>query len=395
MKRKISVLLLSLVGITLFFIACQKDDAVAEVSGLLVKTTPTKINYYEGEELELSGLVVTIKWDNGKVEDVKFEDFTIMGIKCLPENGSKLLASTSVNITHSVTGTSVNQSITVSKLEVTGLLIKTPPTKLDYYKSDVLDLSGLIVTLTNNNGSLEEISFTEFESNGIECSPASGTIVTSELTEVIVKHDDSGVSANQDINYVTLTDIDGNIYPLVKVGNQIWMAEDLRVTKEHDGTAILLVDNEIGWSALNANDTDKAYNNGSDGNVYYTYAAAKDACPEGWHLSSRDDWNTLVSFIAADGYEYCEGKTLKTITGYREPDDIDDLGTDIYGFSGTPNGCRSRDYSLFGVGRFGFWWGSETSATEAWRCNLHFNNSRVEYYSYEKNLGFAVRCVKD
>jgi len=108
---------------------------------------------------------------------------------------------------------------------------------------------------------------------------------------------------------LTVTDYDGNTYNTVQIGNQVWMAENLKVTHYSDGTEIQLVEDKSAWETLSH--TDKAYcyynNISSNGKTYgalYTWAAVMNGagssntnpgrvqgvCPDGWHLPSDAKW---------------------------------------------------------------------------------------------------------
>ena len=241
--RKISLtsILITIFSI-LILISCQEDDP--EFTSIKIKTAPSKIVYFEGDDLDLSGLVVTLNLDNGKSEDIDFLNFANEGISCNPINGSELtLTSTSIVITHDASGMSVNQTIVVTKLKVTDIALKNPPTKLEYFIGEALDLSGLEVTIYMNDGTTKDITVGEFEIYGITSFPLNGTIL-SEPVMVTINHNDTDININQEI-ILKLKDFDNNAYPIVKIGKQIWMAENLK-TKHYangdiidDGTGIL------------------------------------------------------------------------------------------------------------------------------------------------------------
>jgi uncharacterized protein (TIGR02145 family) len=218
--------------------------------------------------------------------------------------------------------------------------------------------------------------------------------------------------------FVECKDGDGNYYKIVKIGTQIWMAENIKATKYTDGTKIPLVTDYSEWKKLGNNNSDKAYcwydndeemANSKGYGALYTYAAATNGddsannvqgvCPNGWHLPSDDEWYILEYHISNDGYS-AQGKPLKSTTGWKWNDyyDITGNGTDIYGFCGLPGGARSSSLNpvFWSEGELGFWW----SATEhgenwGWRRELsYFSESFTRSYPY-KSEGFSVRCIKD
>jgi len=220
--------------------------------------------------------------------------------------------------------------------------------------------------------------------------------------------DDVVIAFQQDGAGSALTDADGNSYNAVWIGNQLWMAENLKVTQEAGGTAIPTVsdDNSSGstndeWAALVDNDTDKAYcyynNNASnEADTYgalYTYAAAKDACPTGWHLPTDAEWTELTNYIANDGHSGTEITALKSATGWSSSGN----GTDDYGFTALPGGFRHYTNGTFdGVGYDGYWWSStESSSSSAYSRRLYYSGTYVGGGYYGKSFGFSVRCVKD
>ena len=213
--------------------------------------------------------------------------------------------------------------------------------------------------------------------------------------------DDVVITFRQDGAGSTLTDADGNTYNTVYIGSQLWMAENLKVTQEAGGTAIPLVTDNTAWAALGDNDIDKAYcynNNNTSGEkdtygALYTYAAAKNTCPTGWHLPTDAEWTELENFIANDGYSETEGIALKSTTGWIGSGS----GTDDYGFAALPGGYRGHSYGFFGgVGSDGIWWSStEHSSGFAYYRGLYGSYSTVTRGSTSKSDGFSVRCVRD
>lgn len=210
----------------------------------------------------------------------------------------------------------------------------------------------------------------------------------------------------------TLTDYDGNIYNWIGIGKQAWMAENLKVTHYPDGTAIPLVTDSSSWSNLTYPDDAYCYYN-NDINyadtygALYTWSAAKNgasssssnpsnvqgACPDGWHLPSREEWLELESYIEADGYSGQEGAALKSTSGWMSNGN----GTDIYGFKALPGGIRSHDGSFDRLSDRGYWLSSSTdyipSAVDV--CYLSYYHSSLVMPGGYKSAGLSVRCVKD
>ncbi len=194
-----------------------------------------------------------------------------------------------------------------------------------------------------------------------------------------------------------VTDTDGNEYKAVRIGNQVWMAENLRTTKDKAGNPIPLIEKKSEWAALEETNTYKAYcfyeNDGSYGyGALYTYAAAMDACPAGWHLPNDEEWMTLESYLKENGHDEITAKVLKARTGWAE----DGNGTDDFGFAALPGGFRSDNGNFNSSGVMGYWWSStETQDIYAWHRYISHRYDVLSRYGMGKSAGYSVRCVKD
>lgn len=191
-------------------------------------------------------------------------------------------------------------------------------------------------------------------------------------------------------------DPDNNSYPIVKIGTQWWMAENLKTTKYNDGCTIPNVTDNSAWAAL----TTGAYcwnnNDINNKNIYgalFNWYAVKTGklCPIGWHVNSDAEWTTLSTFL---GGIYVAGGKMKE-TGTTHWQSPNKGATNESGFSGLPGG--SRYDSGFGyVGSNGGWWSStEGSSDDAWKRGLTCWDTYVNRISGSKNYGFSVRCVRD
>lgn len=227
-----------------------------------------------------------------------------------------------------------------------------------------------------------------------------------------------GTAYGDELNFTTInietgtvSDIDGNVYKTVKMGDQWWMAENLKVTHYHNGTAIPLVTDNTLWGNLDDNNTDDAYcNYNNTVNEYgslYTWAAAmgdnassssanpsgiQGACPSGWHMPSDAEWTELVDFVGDNGHSGIEGAALKAISGWNSSSGN---GTDNYGFTILPGGVRDDGNGTYNnVTYLGIFW----STTEIYGTNAYTRNfvySNVFRDNFYKSYGHSVRCVKD
>lgn len=207
----------------------------------------------------------------------------------------------------------------------------------------------------------------------------------------------------------TVFDIDGNEYMTVKIGNQWWMAENLKVSKYNDGTLIPFVqDPNFGWS--NVQDAYCNYNNSSTTTGYlYNYKAVTNAsklAPEGWHIPTDAEWKQLENHLGMNGIELDatgwrgskEGEKIKmeANTGWAFFEGV--WATNETGFSAEAGSCILFDGTSGnpGIQYNGFWWTtSEYSNTEAWYRHLDYKEQRIFRFHGLYNYGFSVRCVKD
>jgi uncharacterized protein (TIGR02145 family) len=195
--------------------------------------------------------------------------------------------------------------------------------------------------------------------------------------------------------FVACTDADGNNYPVVQIGNQIWMAENLKTTKYNDGSILSnITDNNI-WNNLQSGAYCWYENNISLKDTYgalYNWNAisTKKLAPIGWHVPTDAEWTTLTNYL---GGEANAGNKLKE-TGakhWKSP-----IATNETGFTALPCGFRDYKGTFQNIGSFGYWWSSSPASTmSVWYRLMYNNNSNVGRYYSNKSSGYAVRCVKD
>jgi uncharacterized protein (TIGR02145 family) len=200
---------------------------------------------------------------------------------------------------------------------------------------------------------------------------------------------------NQLISAGAITDADMNVYPVVKIGTQYWMAANLRTRKYYDGTDIPLVFDDTEWQNLTTPGYCwYEYNEGvygSFGALYNWYAVNTGIlCPKGWHVPSDDEWTILSTYL---GGESVAGGKMKSVTGW---DDPNTGATNESGFSGLPGGDRYAEGTFHLVGHFGGWWSStELSADYVWGWSLIYSDAYGSRIGVGKGIGFSVRCLRD
>lgn len=154
----------------------------------------------------------------------------------------------------------------------------------------------------------------------------------------------------------TLTDSDGNVYETIKMGNQIWMKENLKTTSFNDGTPISFYTNaEFGnnWGSLNDmmplyqwastydlnNVVDEELPEDYYGAMYNHFAIESGKlAPDGWRIPTKADFEILEDFLASEGHQGNQATVLKTETGWLPNSGV---GTNLYDFNALPNGYVS------------------------------------------------------
>ncbi len=199
----------------------------------------------------------------------------------------------------------------------------------------------------------------------------------------------------------TVTDIDENVYSTVKIGEQVWMAENLKVSRYNDGTLIPLVNTPQTWSMLSTgarclNDTLAPVN---EYGYLYNHRAVQSnkLAPVGWHVPSQTEYLTLLDSLSTTNQT--EDMLLSRLKEAGAAHWLFDYanGTNISGFTALPGGYRSSTGEVFNIGAVAMWWTVSKGPDEN---NASYYNLRIEPYSVytdqsDLNNGLSVRCLKD
>jgi len=249
-------------------------------------------------------------------------------------------------------------------------------------------------TLTNVNVSIDELTAGTTYHYRIKATNSLGTTFGNDMTITTFINGLTG----------TIGDNDGNIYKTIGIGNQMWMAENLKTTKYNDGEAISLVtDNDI-WRNLVTSgycwyDNAEASYKATYGALYNGYAVnTGKLCPTGWHVPTRSEWSILVTYLG--GFLSDAGGKLKEAgtTHWLSPNTG---ATNLSGFTGLPGGSRDYYWGSFGYGAstvnpYGFWWTSTIDLPNTlWYHSLHYWDSYVGGSASSLKYGYSVRCIKD
>ena len=210
--------------------------------------------------------------------------------------------------------------------------------------------------------------------------------------------------------------VNNEIYSEVRIGNQVWMGENLRSVKYSDGTPIPLVKKTEEWAALTTPaycwyDNNKSiYKPSPYGALYNWYAVnTGKLCPAGWHVPSAAEWDTLVWFVGDSiprdmGWLPYERETagIKLKEAGNAHWMLNDTihATDEYGFTALPGGNRNVYGPFFSVGERGYWWTSteeeyDPENDDAASREMYFDSNGVTDLHQYRKFGMSVRCVKD
>lgn len=201
----------------------------------------------------------------------------------------------------------------------------------------------------------------------------------------------------------SVTDADGNIYPIVTIGQQVWMSENLKVTKYNDGTPIPLIEDNSAWGKLTTpgmcwyNNDQATYFANKYGALYNWYAVnSGKLCPKGWHVPTDAEWTILSEYLGGSGI--AGGKMKEAGTAHWSSPNTG--ANNHSGFNGLPAGTRYNDGAFENISFGGNWWTSTNNNTynigisRALIYNVESFNPLV-ITGYTNKYGFSVRCIKD
>lgn len=197
-------------------------------------------------------------------------------------------------------------------------------------------------------------------------------------------------------------DADGNVYATVQIGNQCWLAENLKVGRRIAG-ASAQSDNGIIEKYCHSNDENICAREGglyqwNEAMQYVTTPGAQGICPDGWHIPTDSEQHILEDYLkAADSS--CDARRNGVW-------DCVPAGSHLFyflpnsdnssGFSAPLAGYRDPDGTFYHRGTNAYFWSSsEGAAGEAWKRYLDSGSSAIGRCDSDKTNAFSVRCLKD
>lgn len=203
---------------------------------------------------------------------------------------------------------------------------------------------------------------------------------------------------------VAVADIEGNSYGLVSIGTQVWLDQNLNVTKFNNGDSFSEVLTVSEWNTT-SNPAWCWYGNTPKSNYLgklYNWNVVNDArnvCPVGFHIPTDSEWTVLTNFFGGENVAAGPLKQTGTTTWYSP----NTGATNASKFSATSNGYRNFEYTIYtdsnnysALGSYGTWWTKTNFDTlKAYHRYMYWGNVAVNRgYSNKKN-GFGIRCLKD
>lgn len=197
-------------------------------------------------------------------------------------------------------------------------------------------------------------------------------------------------------------DRDNHVYQTVRIGDQLWFAENLAYLPVLNGPGSLSITEPclFVWDTLGHDySTIKNTSNYKTYGALYNWAAAQQVCPSGWHLPTEIEWEKLATYISYDNGGYTKnngiweevGRHLKSESGWREGQ----VGSDTYGFKALPGGLRNINEFYMRLGVLGSWWtASESRSDVGWTREIDRSNHQLSSIERYKIEGYSVRCVK-
>ena len=204
---------------------------------------------------------------------------------------------------------------------------------------------------------------------------------------------------NLSIKPYQIKDVDGNVYDTLQIGSQVWMKQNLKVTKYQNGDPIPNAIDDKQWKYL-AIGSYCDYNNTPNtsltyGRLYcfYTIVDPRGLCPKDWHVPADIEWTLLTDYL---GGSRIAGDKLKEKEYNHWSQSTNAQSIEEIGFLALPGGCRLENAKFSDLKNYGYWWSStEAQSDKAWFRRLNYYYAGINRNEANKGIGYSVRCLKD
>ena len=214
----------------------------------------------------------------------------------------------------------------------------------------------------------------------------------------------------------TVTDVDGNIYNTILIGDQCWMRENLKTTRFANGTLIYKESPNIVSSSPRRYYPGDASENVINYGYLYNWSAVmhnassnnaipsgvQGICPNGWHVPSSAEWAALVDYVGGQAQYWCNSnansvaKALASSIGWNSSTGLCHVGNDQNANNVTGFGAMPAGEQVWGTGSNAYFWSAtEASNSSAWYYRFSANSDSTSVASRDKDDGFSVRCLRD
>lgn len=204
-----------------------------------------------------------------------------------------------------------------------------------------------------------------------------------------------------------VTDLDGNVYNTLRIGNQTWMAENLKTTTLNNSTNIAEYTFGENWNKDNQTfpfyqwaDTSDLNNNFEEELPFDYYGAlyneatisSGNLAPEGWRIPTEADFIELKNYLSNNGHTDNEGTVLKSTVGWNS---FNGNGTDLFGFNALPNGYNTHFGTATGAGAVSTLATADHNTADKTRRVLNLLENTMEFGNNSSLLGAGIRCIKN